>query len=379
MRINTPCRSSRCVHSQCFDATSWFSVMEQTTTWLCPVCERVLDSKDLIIDGYAYPLANASLVFWSLLRYFDEILKHSPESVEDVIVEADGEWHTSDNKYGSPTWNSTHPTTTAVRPVLSRKPSSHAQTFSNSPPKPATSDLNGKTRPHNQEIFILDSDDEDEGQVKRELSPSFGSASSGHQSFDSSATSVPQSQSQPDDVIDLTLDSDDEAPVDSRQAGKRKATEAELTSTSPTEQIWKKSRPDPDRTFSARGSTTTDYPTLHPPPPRPVAPGSPLQYAAPYQGTGLSSTFSSYTVRGTGSTPMPPLPSLLPRTNGHWSWLLQYFCIVILHYTLIPCWPLWTLNGVYICQLATRTHFRSFCGSRACMQPGDRTGNRLSL
>lgn len=51
MRINTPCRSSRCVHSQCFDATSWFSVMEQTTTWLCPVCERVLDCKDLIIDG----------------------------------------------------------------------------------------------------------------------------------------------------------------------------------------------------------------------------------------------------------------------------------------------------------------------------------------
>jgi E3 SUMO-protein ligase PIAS1 len=48
-------------------------MMEQTTTWLCPVCERTLDHKDLIMDGY-----------------FDEILKATPESVEDVIVEADG-------------------------------------------------------------------------------------------------------------------------------------------------------------------------------------------------------------------------------------------------------------------------------------------------
>ncbi|KAJ7065666.1 hypothetical protein C8F01DRAFT_750817 [Mycena amicta] len=46
--------------------------MEQTTTWLCPVCDRILDPADLIIDGY-----------------FDDILKSSPDSVEDVVVEAD--------------------------------------------------------------------------------------------------------------------------------------------------------------------------------------------------------------------------------------------------------------------------------------------------
>lgn len=233
-------------------------------------------------------------------------------------MEADGEWHTSDNKYGSATWKATHPTTTAAKPALSRKPSSVAHPPSHS--KLANNDLNGKVKPNNQEIFILDSDDEDEGQVKRELSPSFGSASSGHQSFDSSATSVPQSQSQADDVIDLTLDSDDEAPVISRKAEKRKATDAELSSTSPTEQIWKKSRPDPDRHIPARSSIGTDYPTLHPLPSRPAAPRSPLHYTTPYQGgSGLASTFPPYTIRGTANTTLPPLPNIPPRTNGHWS------------------------------------------------------------
>jgi E3 SUMO-protein ligase PIAS1 len=73
MRINTPCRSAKCSHSQCFDATSWYAMMQQTTTWydpparlsnvssiyclntllrLCPVCENVLDWRELIIDGY---------------------------------------------------------------------------------------------------------------------------------------------------------------------------------------------------------------------------------------------------------------------------------------------------------------------------------------
>lgn len=50
-RINTPCRSSKCVHVQCFDAMSWYSVNEQTTTWSCPVCEKSINHEDLIVDG----------------------------------------------------------------------------------------------------------------------------------------------------------------------------------------------------------------------------------------------------------------------------------------------------------------------------------------
>ncbi|KAF7306881.1 MIZ zinc finger protein [Mycena indigotica] len=211
IRVNTPCRSRKCPHSQCFDATSWFSVMEQTTTWLCPVCERILETTDLIIDGY-----------------FDEILKSSPDSVEDVVVEADGEWHTSDNKYGSKVWKASH------APVAKQQSTPKPLLKSASKPDP-----NGKRKA--MEIVILDSDDEDEGRVKRELSPSFASSSSGNRSFEN----IPRtstSRSQPE-VIDLTIDSDDESPPPPlpQPQSKRTASEAGI-SASPTEAIWKKGR-----------------------------------------------------------------------------------------------------------------------------------------
>lgn len=50
-RIITPARSAQCVHSQCFDALNWYTMMEQTTTWTCPVCEKVLAVEDMIVDG----------------------------------------------------------------------------------------------------------------------------------------------------------------------------------------------------------------------------------------------------------------------------------------------------------------------------------------
>ncbi|KAJ3551022.1 hypothetical protein NMY22_g51 [Coprinellus aureogranulatus] len=221
MRVVTPCRSSKCVHSQCFDATSWFSMMEQTTTYLCPTCDRALDPKDLIIDGY-----------------FDEILRETPESVEDVIVEADGEWHTSDNKYASALWRATH----AVIP----KPSSPSKP----PPVPvarpapsSTSQEKGKGK--SAEVVILsDSEDEDEGVVKRELSPS------NSRSIDS----IPYSPNNPGpsqlagDVIDLTLSDDDEpAPAPpAPRAYKRTADSADLPDYHAADP-WKKSRPSVDQ------------------------------------------------------------------------------------------------------------------------------------
>jgi len=192
---------------------------------MCPVCEKVLNPDDLIVDGY-----------------FDGILRETPESVEDVMVEADGEWHTSDNKYGSAGWKGAHPPAVPKQaPPSPRK----------SPPKPAAhlngingADPNGKKK-DNVEIFVLDSDDEDEdedeeGIVKRELSPSIGSGSINRSMEAASLSAASQSQV---DVIDLTLDSDDEdnePPPPSRTAEKRKAPENGLPS--PTEQIWKKSR-----------------------------------------------------------------------------------------------------------------------------------------
>ncbi|KAI0788482.1 PINIT domain-containing protein [Abortiporus biennis] len=197
VRIAIPCRSSLCVHSQCFDAFSWYSVMEQTTTWMCPVCEKVLNVDDLIIDGF-----------------FDEILKATPEDIEDVIVEADGLWHTSDNLYGSVAWKDAHP------PISDKDPTQpRVKERSPTPVKAPSQDINGKGKslPSNAEIVILDSDDEDEeeGQVKRELSPTTDGSQrtgrmSGNPSFNSIATGPARTQES--DVIDLTLDSDDEEP-----------------------------------------------------------------------------------------------------------------------------------------------------------------------
>ncbi|KIP11381.1 hypothetical protein PHLGIDRAFT_114515 [Phlebiopsis gigantea 11061_1 CR5-6] len=267
MRIATPCRSAHCVHSQCFDAFSWYSVMEQTTTWLCPVCEKVLNTEDLIVDGY-----------------FDEILKETDEDVEDVIVEADGQWHTVDNMYGSTAWKAAHP------PVKDPPPQLPPAPVKKRSPTPVIQQLNGdataKSGPSNAEIVILDSDDEDEGQVKRELSPS------APRSLKTPSVSVgslpPRSQTGDSDVIDLTLDSDDEDTLmNAHSIKKRKSDERDLPS--PTERIWKKSRIDMSPGGSVPRSPPLAYATgsSYSPPsrdssrdPRVLPPPSPNRYNA---------------------------------------------------------------------------------------------------
>ncbi|KAG9314317.1 putative E3 SUMO-protein ligase [Chiua virens] len=184
MRVQTPCRSTLCVHPQCFDATSWFSVMEQTTTWLCPVCEKTLNPDDLVIDGY-----------------FDHILKETTEDIEDVVVENDGQWHTSDNKFASPEWRATHP-------VVASHDSSPARDSS-----PASADEEADAKAHAKkqvEILVLDSDDEEEGRVKRELSVSHSIGSSSV-AKPAALRTVP-AETRQEDVIDLTADSEDERP-----------------------------------------------------------------------------------------------------------------------------------------------------------------------
>lgn len=189
-------------------------------------------------------------------RYFDEILKDTTESVEDVMVEADGQWHTTDNKYGSREWKAEHPVVS--QRVADKKPSveENSTRLASESRKQSTdvNDVNGKKVPPH-EIFVLDSDDEDEGRVKRELSPSY--ASSANQSFDGTlprASQSQQSQSQASQVIDLTLDSDDDdddgevaEPVVSNVNGKRKADDAGVGASPPSDQIWKKGRRDPSR------------------------------------------------------------------------------------------------------------------------------------
>lgn len=83
-RIQAPCRSVHCSHTQCFDASFYFMSNEQSPTWTCPHCSKTLRPEDLFIDGY-----------------FDDILKRVPEDEDNVEVDPDGSWHTRDGKVTS--------------------------------------------------------------------------------------------------------------------------------------------------------------------------------------------------------------------------------------------------------------------------------------
>ncbi|KAF9576621.1 SUMO ligase siz1 [Mortierella alpina] len=60
----------------CFDAYTFFNLNEQTPTWTCPVCSRIMHSwEEIVVDGY-----------------FKDILKLTPKSLENITVQADGTW-----------------------------------------------------------------------------------------------------------------------------------------------------------------------------------------------------------------------------------------------------------------------------------------------
>ncbi|ORY99881.1 PINIT domain-domain-containing protein [Syncephalastrum racemosum] len=74
-RIQTPCRSSKCQHIQCFDGQTFLQMNEQTPTWSCPVCFRQMNQlyDELVVDGY-----------------FLDLLANTPSSTESIRIEADG-------------------------------------------------------------------------------------------------------------------------------------------------------------------------------------------------------------------------------------------------------------------------------------------------
>lgn len=253
-------------------------------------------------------------------RYFDEILKCTTEDVEDVIVEPDGQWHTTDNKYASASWKAAHPAPSSQ--------SSQTKKNSLSPAKATLKQENGakSVGPLNAEIVILDSDDEDDNRVKRELSPSTdGTHKSGRTTAHTSLRSLP-SQSQVSDVIDLTLDSDDEdppplppppshhIPITQPVTLSRKRASSELELTSPAEPAWKKGRMEPSTSRYAPSSSSNQSPSGSM---RPLTSSSTGRFPNPYQ---LSSTlpypsYPPYTAPPTASTTAPG--SLPPRPNGN--------------------------------------------------------------
>jgi len=166
--------------------------------------------------------------------YFSSILESTPDTVEDVIVEANGEWHTSDDKYASPTWKGTHK---PAPPADSPTPHPNPGVESNGPSDHAHSTSTQEKQQNLGNVLVLDSEEEDEGEVKRELSPSRRERSL--------VNGLSSTQ-----VIDLTIESDDENASVGSLERKRKA---EVDAVVPAEEVWKKSRIGD----SPNGATTT--------------------------------------------------------------------------------------------------------------------------
>jgi E3 SUMO-protein ligase PIAS1 len=156
-------------------------------------------------------------------RFFLSILQAVPEAIEEVILEPDGEWHSEDNKYGSPAWLATRSAPVAepeAKPVITGKTNGYSArelSPSTSPvPQAAGSDSKGKRKA----IEILSSDDED-GPLARpgtifSLPPSLRPSAQPRGSSSSRPSAAPNDQS----VIDLTLsDSDDDVAGPSNRGG----------------------------------------------------------------------------------------------------------------------------------------------------------------
>ncbi|KAJ3079558.1 SUMO ligase siz1 [Quaeritorhiza haematococci] len=74
-RIITPGRSTRCQHIQCFDCPTFFALNDSVPTWSCPVCNKMVPSDSVVIDGF-----------------FADLLAKAPEDAETVEISADGSY-----------------------------------------------------------------------------------------------------------------------------------------------------------------------------------------------------------------------------------------------------------------------------------------------
>ncbi|CAL8124508.1 unnamed protein product [Orchesella dallaii] len=89
-----PCRATTCTHLQCFDAKQFLLLNEKKPTFICPVCDELLNIEDLRID-----------------RYFDLVIKGAPKDGvnNEIEILADGRWRQVANrtmKHTVPSWGS---------------------------------------------------------------------------------------------------------------------------------------------------------------------------------------------------------------------------------------------------------------------------------
>ncbi|KAF9909203.1 SUMO ligase siz1 [Linnemannia zychae] len=123
-RIEVPCRSSKCTHLQCFDAYTFLSINQRVHRWVCPVCNRAMDSwEEIIVDGY----------------YLD-ILESTPKNLDNVNISPDGKW-------------------VVLAPRTSLDMTSSIPMLSDSKSSSSGTKLN---RADKEPIYVIDDDDEEE-------------------------------------------------------------------------------------------------------------------------------------------------------------------------------------------------------------------------
>ncbi|WVR06101.1 hypothetical protein IAU60_003130 [Kwoniella sp. DSM 27419] len=208
MRITRPVRSSKCRHLICFDARWWIESNAQHPQWLCPHCGQQLRFPELIVDGF-----------------FLSILNAVPDSVDEVVLESNGEWHTEDKKYGSRAWMAENGTTPApdTKPDVPPSPRSDGSAPS----------ADGDTTTKRKIVEILsDSEDDDEDgdqplsrTVNGSRPPPPASPAPPPPPTRSPPAATVSSARRTNDVIDLTLsDSDDDDTADEQDEPSSSAT-----------------------------------------------------------------------------------------------------------------------------------------------------------
>lgn len=80
-RVKEPVRGERCWHLQCFGLRAYLEsnlyMRAFNNRWTCPVCSNVLHPSDLRIDGFV-----------------ERVLADTSEAVEEVEIDAEGNWKT---------------------------------------------------------------------------------------------------------------------------------------------------------------------------------------------------------------------------------------------------------------------------------------------
>ena len=194
-RINIPVRSNQCSHNQCFDLEFYILINQtQHPTWHCPICSKPAPLSDLFVDGFFQFLMNEAA---------NEMSKSPNVEIDMVELSPDfASWKLLSETL-SPSSSSTSNSSTSKGDAEQAKSQSDVQ--SNLPKSSSSNSL---------ETLVIDEDSDDDTPLSRIFSTNNSnhglSQSASAKSSSSSLLNV-SIPNQPE-VIDLTLDDDDDRP-----------------------------------------------------------------------------------------------------------------------------------------------------------------------